>query len=426
MHYEFFKQHKQTRGIQLNTLLKRPVFFYGWVLFFIIIFTLVPFTITHVISLTTKEGTVLELNEKIKAQKNKISDLKKQIEVYEKNIKARRAEKASLENDIALIEDSLAKTQLSIQASEEELEQLNLELEGLHEQISQKEQEIDLQKLHVGSFLKTLYEQRERDYLELFFMNENFSQFFDSVHYLEQTEKELYASLVRLKTLREQLATQRTHFQKAKDEQTGILATLQKQRDSYEEQKSGRQQLIVQSILSAEKFQQLLEESRREQYAIDADITNLERTVREKLNLRKDGKISLSWPVDSSRGISAYFHDKDYPFRHVFEHPAIDIRAYQGTYVKAAEDGYIARTKDGGKTGYSYIMILHDQGVATVYGHVSRIMVDQDTYVKKGQIVGLSGGSPGTNGAGKLTTGPHLHFEVRANGVPDDPLKYLP
>ncbi len=419
MHTEF--KNKQKFNIKL------PLISCGGVLFILFIFAFtISTSVFGVYAISTKDASVLELNQKIKDKKSKISDLKKQIEVYEKNIKARRAEKASLENEIALIEDSLAKTELSIQASEEELEQIMLELDGLNAQITQKEDEIDSQKSRVGLFIKDIYEQRERDYLELFFMNENFSDFFDSVQYLEQAEKELYTSLVRLKTLREQLATQRTHFQQAKQSQTDILASLEKQRAAFDEQKSGRQQLIVQSVLSAEKFQQLLEESRRDQYAIDADITNLERTVREKLNLHKDGKITLSWPVDPSRGISAYFHDKDYPFRHVFEHPAIDIRAYQGTYLKAAEDGYVARTKDGGKTGYSYIMILHDQGVATVYGHVSRIMVDQDIYVKKGQIIGLSGGSPGTNGAGKLTTGPHLHLEVRVNGVPDDPLKYLP
>lgn len=418
MRFRFFNQPPNT---------KKPFSHGGIMVFCVFLFFVLCVSLSGGgVIYSVNSESVLELNEKIKTKKNKISDLKKQIENYEKNIKARRAEKASLENDIALIEDSLAKTQLSIQASEEELEQIHLELEGLHAQISEKEQEIDSQKLHVGSFIKTLYEQRERDYLELFFMNENFSQFFDSVQYLEQTEKELYTNLVRLKTLREQLATQRTHFEEAQKHQSEILASLQKQKDSYDEQKSGREQLIVQSVLSAEKFQQLLTEARNEQYQIDADINTLEQTVREKLNLRKDGKLALSWPVDSSRGISAYFHDKEYPFRHVFEHPAVDIRAYQGSYVKAAEDGYVGRTKDGGKKGYSYIMILHDQGIATVYGHMSRIMVDQDTYVKKGQIIGLSGGTPGTNGAGNMTTGPHLHFEVRANGVPDDPLKYLP
>ena len=61
-----------------------------------------------------------------------------------------------------------------------------------------------------------------------------------------------------------------------------------------------------------------------------------------------------------------------------------------------------------------------------VSGTIKNIYVDFNAPVKKGQVIGLSGGTPGTNGAGPFTTGPHLHFEVRVNGIPDDPLKYLP
>lgn len=70
-------------------------------------------------------------------------------------------------------------------------------------------------------------------------------------------------------------------------------------------------------------------------------------------------------------------------------------------------------------------MIIHPGGVATVYAHLRGFNVQGDTYVERGDVIGFSGGRPGDRGAG-LSTGPHLHFEVRQNGIPTNPRQFLP
>ncbi|MFH0834189.1 MAG: M23 family metallopeptidase, partial [Patescibacteria group bacterium] len=64
--------------------------------------------------------------------------------------------------------------------------------------------------------------------------------------------------------------------------------------------------------------------------------------------------------------------------------------------------------------------------LATVYGHISRILVKEGDLVRAGDLIGLSGGIPGTPGAGYMTTGAHLHFEVIDHGEHKNPLDYLP
>lgn len=373
----------------------------------------------------TVDVTVLELNEKIKDRKAEISSLKKQIEVYQGTIRSRRVQASSLGSEIALIEDDVRQKQLEVQVIEKEIEQRDLEIKQADLHIQQAEAEIALHKERLASFLRQLYYNSEVDMLEVLLNNETFSDFFDSLYYLERVHADVKQALVRIKVLREQLLAQRTRLDEEKRRQEESRQALVSERDTLDEKKTAKEQLIVQSLLTAEKFEKLLAEARAEQSSIDSQVAELERTIRQKLKLQSEGPFGFIWAVDPSRGITTRFHDPEYPFRYVFEHPGIDVRAYQGTQVKASEAGYVAKVKMNGKA-YAYIMIIHDNGYASVYGHLSRIIVDQDTYVNKGQVIGLSGGMPGSTGSGPLTTGPHLHFELRQNGIPVDPLKYLP
>lgn len=186
--------------------------------------------------------------------------------------------------------------------------------------------------------------------------------------------------------------------------------------------------ILGQTNSSEREYQRLLKLAKQEQEQASAEIAGLEKSVRSKLSQAQGKPLEFNdagfiWPIRNT--VTAFFHDPDYPFNYVFEHPAVDIRAAQGSTIKAAASGYVAKAKNAGM-GYSYIMIIHGNGLATVYGHVSRIYVSEDEYVVQGQAIGLSGGLPGTPGAGGLTTGPHLHFEVRLNGIPVNPLEYLP
>ncbi|MBI4252877.1 peptidoglycan DD-metalloendopeptidase family protein [Candidatus Uhrbacteria bacterium] len=369
--------------------------------------------------------TVLELNEKIKDRKSKINSIRKQIQIYQANIRDRRSKASSLESEVSIIEDDVAQKQLEIQVLEEEIEEYNLEIKQADLRIQEAEAEIALHKERLSSFLRQLYYNSDVDALEVLLTQESLSDFFDSFYYLERAHADVKQTLVRIKVLREQLLAQRTTLEQQKRRQEELRGQLAGQKDQLEERREAKQQIIVQSLLTADKFEKLLEEARAEQSQIDAEVAEFERSIRQRLKLQSEGPFAFAWPVDPSRGITTRFHDPDYPFRYVFEHPGIDIRAYQGSQVKAAEAGYVGRVQFSGKK-YAYVMIVHDDGFATVYGHLNRIIVEQDTYVKKGQVIGLSGGAPGTNGSGPLTTGPHLHLELRKNGIPVDPLKYLP
>ena len=133
---------------------------------------------------------------------------------------------------------------------------------------------------------------------------------------------------------------------------------------------------------------------------------------------------SLIWPVEPLLGLSARFMDQEYEQQFGLPHYAIDIPTDQNSVVRAPADGEVVEVADNG-LGYSYLILKH-QGVVTLYGHVSSFLVQQGQTVQQGDPIALSGGRPGSKGAGALSTGPHLHFETIVNGTHVDPLTLLP
>jgi len=98
-------------------------------------------------------------------------------------------------------------------------------------------------------------------------------------------------------------------------------------------------------------------------------------------------------------------------------HTGIDIGVDTGTEVKAADGGKVIFA--GWKGNYGKLVIIdHENGYTTYYGHCSKLKVSAGQRVARGEVIALSGATGNV-------TGPHLHFEVRKNGVPQNPLKYL-
>ncbi|GEM_PF-908892 len=160
--------------------------------------------------------------------------------------------------------------------------------------------------------------------------------------------------------------------------------------------------------------------------AADNGNNNDNGNVNNNGNGNGNGNQTVNFFRPVSGNINFGFHDQNYPYRATAgEHTGLDIYTAQGTQVKAAADGVVIDAFAGDANQASNITILHSNGLATKYVHLSRLDFKVGDQIKRGEVIGLSGGTPGTPGAGSLTNGPHLHFEVLLNGVAVDPEKYL-
>ncbi|MFA6306406.1 MAG: peptidoglycan DD-metalloendopeptidase family protein [Patescibacteria group bacterium] len=372
---------------------------------------------------------VRQINKDIQEKKDRIKKIQDQQAVYEALIKKKQSEKASLNNQLAILENRLAKAALDIESAQTEIDRTNLEIDKVNLEIKAKDEQILNQKEHIASVVRLMQKQDDKSTLEILLLNGTLNDFVSQVKYLEDINKEIGQSLETLKQYKKDLEAQQKDLNGKKRELSGLKVELENRKSGLATEQQNKAYVLDQTKSSEREYQRLLALAKQEQQRAESDIVSLEKTVRAKLSKISGQALEFNdagfiWPVTKNM-VMATFHDPDYPFRYIFEHPAIDIRAGQGSALRAAASGYVAIAKNAGK-GYSYIMIVHGNGLATVYGHVSKIYVQADEYVVQGQAIGLSGGMPGTNGAGSLTTGPHLHFEVRLNGIPVNPLEYLP
>lgn len=102
-------------------------------------------------------------------------------------------------------------------------------------------------------------------------------------------------------------------------------------------------------------------------------------------------------------------------------HKGLDLLAQVGTPVYAAKSGKVVSATQNKGMG-KYIIIRHRDNYITIYGHLSNIFVRKGDNLRQGQVIGSVGKTGNARAVGML---PHLHFEIRKNGVPQDPLEYI-
>lgn len=372
---------------------------------------------------------ILNLSDTISDKKDKLQNLEDSLEFYRKKIDETRQKSLTLKNQIELTNDQIKKTELEIQGAEIKISRLEDNILSLNGDITSTKKKIELQKDLVGYNLRELDRQGKKSPMEVILLHPSFSKFFSEMRNLEILQNNLADSIQKLKNFQDQLEISQNNLKEKKNNTLNLKIQLEDKKAKLEAQKIAKTFLIGETFASESKFQALLFEAQKERRDLDSEINRLETEIRDKLKQSDlfpyGGSVVLTWPVPKNQ-ITASFHDPDYPYRYLYEHPGIDIRAKQGTAIQAPAPGYVltVRNQDSWRV-YNYVVLVHAGGISTVYLHLSQVYVKPDTYVSRGQIIGLSGGTPRTRGAGYFTTGAHLHFEIRANGESVDPMNYL-
>ena len=377
---------------------------------------------------TANSAEIDQLNKQIAEKKDKIKELEDTIAKYNKNIAQKQTQAVSLKNQLSILDNHITKAETDIDLTQEKIKQAQLEIEALQLTIADKEAVMEKQRKIITKIIQNINTDKQKNYFEVLLTNKSFAEFYDQLQYTMSVYKDLGQSIKVLRLVKEDLQAKREQVAQRKKTYENLKAELENNKFKLQDQSKAKEQLLVVTKSSELKYKTLLASLKQQYQTVINEQRAFEDQVRKKLALENklgDSVGAFFWPLPN-RTITATFHDPDYPFRNVFEHSAIDIRASQGTPVRAAAAGYVARAKVCSSSScYAYVLIVHTGNLSTLYGHLSQVSVQGDQFVNKGDVIGLSGGRPGTVGAGPFVTGPHLHFEVRLNGIPVDPMGYL-
>ncbi|HHV71552.1 MAG TPA: peptidoglycan DD-metalloendopeptidase family protein [Clostridia bacterium] len=345
-----------------------------------------------------------KVEQQIKQQQNLLNQTKKQ----EKNV---LAELESLENSIEKLEKELADLDNKLKQTETQVAQTENE-------IAQTEQELE-QKIEIlNQRLRDIYENGNVSYLEVILGAESFSDFVNRMEYLQLIFKQDVTLFEEVKAAKEALEAKKQELEKQKREILAMKTEASNKKAERELQVASRGKILEQIRTDKETYERMLDELEQTSRELELLIRQLQG---DTANTPSQVSGKMAWPTAGR--ISSYYGMRTHPiFKTKKMHTGLDIAAPSGQNIVAAESGkviYSSLSTGSWMGGYGNTVIIdHGGGISTLYGHTSKVLVRQGETVKRGQVIAKVG-STGNS------TGPHLHFEVRVNGVPKDPLGWL-
>ena len=404
-----------------------------------------------------------------------ISDLEQQLQQLEQENEKYQKILDDTKSDIAEKEEYKSALVSKVQVLDEKIAVTREKISSLNDDIKEKQDaydkglsEVEDQFDALANRLRILYMSGNATDLEIIFGAKDFSDLIDKmelVKSLANSDKELISEI---QTKLDELSTKKKSLEADKKDLETQQASLKSDQDEFNKLISDNDEILKNLYASNSEAQNSLESAALQSDEIEAKISQYyaaqkaaaEHAAQASQSSSSSGSSSsfssssssgssssgssssgsssvivpsgsgFAWPTPGFVSLSSeWFEDRE-----VYNHGGIDIAGagIMGTPVVAAADGTVVATNSScthnwGKSyscgcggGYgNYVMISHAGGKMTVYGHLTSLTVSSGQSVSRGQVIGYVG-STGNS------TGPHLHYECRLNGVRYNPMSEYP
>jgi murein DD-endopeptidase MepM/ murein hydrolase activator NlpD len=361
------------------------------------------------------DGKIAALNTKIAAARDRERALSEQIAVVSAKIRKLEREVGDVASDLAVLEHDLALQQEKL-ARITELWHLQVRK---HEFLK-RQHAAALDRLHAR--LVAIYEEGEIGTLEVLLDSESFSDLISRIDYVREVAEQDDRIAAEVGAAKVEMRIARARTKKTRQQVARVTRAV---KIRTEQQRAIRNELVASrdSLAGArgdkERTLESVQENKEEYLAEVAALAQVSSQLAARIQAVQGSSTSVPTVPSSSGFIWPVSGPVTSPFgwRWGRMHEGIDIAAPSGSPIRAAAAGVVIHA--GWMGGYGNLVVLdHGGGLATAYAHASSIIVGNGQSVAQGQTLSYVGCTG-------HCFGPHLHFEVRVNGAPVDPLGYL-
>ena len=344
-------------------------------------------------------------------EKDQLSDVYDKIDKATSSLEKEKKNAQNLLNQIKALESQMLEAQAEIDALRSNIDLIQAKIDAAMANLKELEDQLNEQSDNLNARLRAMYMNGNIGVLDVLLGSNSISDFMTNMDRIQLVYE---SDLEVMESLEAQYRIMDTHRQYMADLQAELIAEKEKEAKKKEALKQSQNQV-------AAKKGEVEQDIKVLQQFINDQLKEADRLIAEIIKMQSGedyigGK--MLWPVPGVKRVTSEYGSRVHPVLKTKNmHTGIDIGAPAGTKVVAANAGRVIMSGWNNSYG-NLVMIDHGGGILTLYAHNSSLLVSVGEIVVPGQQIAKVGSTG-------MSTGPHLHFEVRVNGAYVDPRKYV-
>lgn len=358
-------------------------------------------------------GWAARRQDPLDTHRQKLEQIQQKLQATRRKVTLLRRKESKAVDELTVLQQRLERTSIQLEDSEFRLKRAERQVAITKLALADAQTRFTREQHLAGARLRAIYKHRQTDYWEALLTAPDLVDFmtrYQFFKYISQSDAELLNRLDRRMT---EITHQKRRYGVALQSISTITQNIKQQKDQIQDDTQDQSALISRLRSERAASEAALAQLERDSVQIEAMIRRL---MAARRRMPRMGTGRFVSPVNARIGDT--FGLRYHPILKVRRpHRGLDFRAGHGSPIYAADRGMVIFSGWFGSFG-KVVILDHGGDITTLYAHASRLVVEKGQVVDRGQLVAYVGSTG-------LSTGPHLHFEVRRNGTPVNPMGFL-